>query len=131
VPLSFTRVFPTAFVAAAVIAILYRYWLIAPVLHYLNVNQWRLIAIVVAAASGCVLSLFRLPMLPLASASLAGLLVGGTYAAWQAPSDARMSVIAAVGSHLQSFWREVTLLTVIITLSALCCARVTTRRPSP
>jgi len=69
-------------VAAAPISILYRYRLITPVLKYLNINQWRLIAVVVAAASGWVFFRLKLPVLVLACGSMAGLLVGGTWAAW-------------------------------------------------
>jgi hypothetical protein len=116
-----------ACVAAAVIAILYRYWLIAPVLHYLTINQWRLAAIGVAVTCGFTFSLFKIPMPALPAASLAGLLIGGTFAAWRAPHDIPMSAITAINSHLQSFWREVALLTGVITLSAWCVTRLTKR----
>jgi len=49
-------------------------WLITPVLKYLSINQWRLIAFVVAAASGWVFFRLKLPVLALACGSMAGLL---------------------------------------------------------
>lgn len=111
-------------VAALLNAVLYRYWLVAPVLQFLSVRKWYLVAMVVAAATGCVMSLLRLPTLAVMSASAAGLLLGGTWAVWQAPNDIRISVIGAFESHLESFWRQIIILTVIATVSGLCFARL-------
>ncbi len=112
-------------------AVLYRYWLVTPVLQYLSFRKWYLVAIVVAAATGCVMSLWRLPTLALVCASVAGLLSGGTWAAWQAPNDVPISVSGAFESHLESFWRQIIILTVTVTVSGFCCARfVKGRSPS-
>ena len=112
--------------AAAPIAILYQYWLVAPVLQYVSIGRWRFLAIVVAAACGAVLSL-RLPILALACGSMAGLLLGGTWAGWQAPNDVPIAVGAAFASHLESFWREVIMLAVAATVGGFSCARFTKR----
>jgi hypothetical protein len=112
------------------IAVLYRYWLVTPVLQYLSIRKWCLVAIVVAAATGCVMSLLRLPTLALVCASVAGLLLGGTWAAWQAPNDVPVSVSGAFESHLESFWRLILILTATTTISGLCCARFLRSRSS-
>jgi hypothetical protein len=101
-------------VAALLIAVLYRYWLVTPVLQYLNISKWYLVAIIVAAATGCVMSLLRLPTLALVCASLAGLLLGGTWVAWQAPNDVPISVSGAFESHLEPFWRQIIILTSLL-----------------
>jgi len=108
--------------AAAPIAILYRYWLVAPVLQYVSIGRWRFFAIVVAAACGGVWALVRLPVVALACGSLLGLLSGGTWAAWQAPHDVPMSVSTAFASHLEPLWRTVLMLTVTATVSGFCCS---------
>ena len=108
--------------AAAPIAILYRYWLVAPVLQYVSIGQWRFLAIVVAAACGCAWTLLRLPVLALACGWMVGLLVGGAWAAWQAPTDVPVSINTAFVSHLESLWRTVVTLTVTATVSGFCCS---------
>ena len=114
-------------VTTALVAILYRYWLVTPVLQYVSIGRWRIFAVVVAIACGGVLSLLRLPVLALACGSIAGLLLGGTWAAWQAPNDVPVSVGAAFASHLGSFWREVIILTVVASIGAFCSARLKKR----
>lgn len=119
-------------VIALLIAVLYRYWLVTPMLQHLSIGKWRLIAIVVAAGIGCVMSLLRLPTLNLVCASVAGLLLGGTWAAWQAPNDVPISVSGAFASHLESFWRQIVILTVATAVGGFCCARlVKNHRPTP
>jgi hypothetical protein len=119
-------------VIALLIAVLYRCWLVTPVLQYLSIGKWRLVAIVVAAGIGCVMSLLRLPTLTLVCASVAGLLLGGTWVAWQAPNDVPISVSGAFASHLESFWRQIIILTVATTLGGFCRARlVKNHRPTP
>jgi hypothetical protein len=119
-------------VIALLIAVLYRYWLVTPVLQYLSIGKWRLVAIVVAAGIGCVMSLLRLPTLTLVYASVAGLLLGGTWAAWQVPKDVPISVSGAFASHLESFWRQIIILTVATTVGGFCCSRlVKNHRPTP
>jgi hypothetical protein len=118
-------------VVALLLAVLYRYWLVTPVLQYLSIGKWYLVAIVVAAATGCVMSLLRLPTSALACASVAGLLLGGTWAAWHAPNDVPISVSGAFESHLESFWRQIIVLTVTVIVGGICCARlVRDRSPS-
>jgi len=109
-------------VIALLIAVLYRYWLVIPVLQYFSIGRWYLVALLVAAATGCVMSLLRLPTLALVCASVAGLLLGGTWAAWQAPTDVPISMSGAFVSHLGSFWRQIIILT-IATVGGSCCAR--------
>lgn len=115
----------TSVVMTALVAILYRYWLVSPVLQYVTIGQWHIIAIVVATACGGVFSLLRLPAMTVMCDSLIGLLLGGTWAAWQAPNDVRVSIVGAFSSHLESFWREVIVLTVAASIGAFCCARLT------
>ena len=114
----------TTSITVATIAILYRYWLVAPVLRYLNLSGWRLVAIAAAAAIGCALSRLRFSALALVCASMAGLLLGGTWAAWQAPNDVPVSIIAAFTAYLESFWREVIVLTAASTIAGSCFARI-------
>src|SRR4030081_798859 len=111
-------------VVALLIAVLYRYWLVTPVLQYLSIGKWYVVAILVAAATGCVMSLLRLPTLALVCASVAGLLLGGTWAAWHFPSDVPISGSGGLGSHLESFWRSVIIFAFSITASGFCCARL-------
>lgn len=115
-------------VVALLIAVLYRYWLVAPVLQFLTIRQWHAVALGVAAATGCVMSLLRLPTLAVMSASVAGLVLGGTWTAWRAPNDIRVSVSYAFESHLESFWHQIIILTVTTTVGGLCCARFVRRR---
>lgn len=117
--------------AAAAIAVLYRYWLVAPVLQYVSIGRWRFLAIVVVAGCGGVLALLRVPIVAVACGTMAGLLIGGTWAAWQVPHDLPMSVSHAFLSHLEPFWRTVILLTVVATVSGFCCSRFARRRVGP
>ncbi len=112
------------------IAILYRYWLVTPVLQYLSIRKWYLVAIAVAAAIGGVMSLLRVPTLALVYASGVGLLLGGTLAAWQAPNDVPISVSGAFASHLSSFWRQILILTASSSIGGFCSARFLTRAGS-
>jgi hypothetical protein len=50
---------------ALAIAILYRCWLLAPVLHYLTIGKWYLIAIAAAVATGLIMSFLRFSTLAL------------------------------------------------------------------
>ena len=54
-----------AFIATAIFAVLYKQWLTTPVLQYVSIGRWRLLAVVVAAACGGVLSLLRFSTLAL------------------------------------------------------------------
>lgn len=109
--------------AAAAIAILYRYWLVAPVLQHVSIGRWRFLAIVVVAGCGGALALLKVPIVAVACGTVVGLLIGGTWAAWQVPHDLPMSVGHAFLSHLEPLWPTVLLLTVVATASGLCCSR--------
>jgi hypothetical protein len=82
--------------------------LVYPILHYLSLGQWRLIAVFAAVTIG---------------ASAVGLLSGGTCAALFFPTDVRVTEFSALMSHLESFWREVIILNIVIVLSALLVSR--------
>jgi hypothetical protein len=110
-------------VVALLIAVLYRYWLVTPVLQYLSIGKRYLVGIAVAVATGSVMSLLRLPTPAFVYASVAGLLLGGTWAAWQAPNDVPISVSGAFESHLESFWRQIILMILTITAGGICGAR--------
>jgi hypothetical protein len=116
-------------VVALVMAALYRCWLVTPVLKYLSIGKWYVVAIVVAAASGCVTSLLRLPTLALVCASLAGLLLGGTCAEWQTRTDLPMSVNDAFRLYLESCWRQLMIMSSTVTVGGICCARFLRDRP--
>jgi hypothetical protein len=117
-----------AFIAALIFAVPYMYWLTTPLLQYVSVGRWRLFAIVVAAGSGGALSLLRVSVAALSCGAFAGLLIGGTLAAWKAPNDVAISDFGAFASHLESFWREVLILTFAAALAALCCNYLRKRR---
>ncbi len=104
-----------AIILAGLISILYRYWLVYPILHYLSLDQWRCAAILVAAVIGATCSLVRLPIRAVVAAMVAGLLSGGTCAVSFFPTDARVTVFSALTSHLESFWRKVMILTIVTT----------------
>jgi hypothetical protein len=93
------------------------------VLQYLSIGRWTLVAIVVAGVAGGVMSLLRIPMLVLLGASVAGLLLGGTWAAWRFPNDVPISVAGGFESHLESLWRQVLILMGTFTVSGFCCPR--------
>jgi hypothetical protein len=70
------------------------------------------------------MSLLRLPTPALVCAPVAGLLLGGTWVVWRATSDVPISVSAAFESHLESFWRQMTIMTFTITVGGICGARI-------
>ncbi len=117
-----------ASIAAAIFAVLYRYWLTTPVLQYVSIGRWRLFAIVVATACGSALSLLRVSRSALSCGAMAGLLLGGTWAERKFPNDVAISVYAAFASHLESFWHETLMLTFAATLAGFCCAHFAKRR---
>src|SRR5262249_21378437 len=113
--------------AAAILAVLYRYWLVTPALRYISLGRWRLFAVAVAAACGGVLSLLRVSISALSVGAMFGLLLGGTWAAWKFPTDVTISVWGAFASHLESFWRETLMLTFTATLAGFCCPYIAKR----
>jgi len=117
-----------ALITAAIFAVLYKHWLTTPVLQYVSVAQWRWLARVVAAACAGVLSLLRFFAIALSCGAVAGLLLGGTWAAWTAPHDVTISVYHAFASHLESLWREVVRLAFATTVTAFSCAYLVKRR---
>jgi hypothetical protein len=119
-------------ICALLVAVLHRYWLVTPVLHYVSIGRWRLVAMLVAFAIGCVMSMLRLPIVALVGACIAGLFLGGTWAEWQAPSDVPIAITDAFASYLESFWGQLILLTVVTALGGLCGDRlVKNNRPTP
>jgi hypothetical protein len=60
------REFTVVLAVGAAIAILYRYWLLAPVLKYLTAVQWWLVAILVAMLIGVASAILRLRLYILA-----------------------------------------------------------------
>ena len=117
-----------ALIAAAIFAVLYKYWLTAPVLQHGSIARWRLLAVVVAAACGAAMSLLRFSVLALSCGALTGLLLGGTWAAWTAPNDVAISVAHAFASHLESLWREVLRLSFTTTLTVFLVGYPSKRR---
>lgn len=121
--------FTFALIVAALISILYRYWLICPILRCLSLGPWRLVAVFVAVTIGSASSLLGLPVRALLVAVVAGLLLGGTWAFFLVATDVRVTFRSAGISHLESFWREVIVFTIVIVLSSLFVSRF--RRPRP
>jgi hypothetical protein len=116
---------------AIAIAVLYRYWLVTPVLEYLSIHEWFLLGVAVAVAIGCVMSLLRFSTLAQISASVIGLLLGGTWAGRQTPSDVAKSVSCAFESHLEVFWRPMLVLILAIAVGQFWCTRfLRTRTPT-
>jgi hypothetical protein len=113
-----------ALIAAAIFAVLYKYWLTTPVLQYISITRWRLLAVVIAAACGAAMSLLRFSALALSCGALTGLLLGGMWSAWTAPNDVAISVAHAFASHLESLWREVLRLAFATTLTAFLCGHL-------
>ena len=106
---------------AALFATLYKYWLTAPVLQFVSIGHWRVLAILVAMACGATLSLMGVATPTLSCGVAFGLLAAGTVAAWTAPNDVAVSLHGAFANHLESFWREILILIAAATLAALCC----------
>lgn len=117
-----------ALIATAIFAVLYKYWLTTPVLQYMSIGRWRLIAVVIAAACAGGLSLLRFSTAALSCGAMTGLLLGGTWAAWTAPIDAAVSISHAFASHLESMWREVLRLGFATTLTAFLFGYIEKRR---
>jgi hypothetical protein len=116
-----------ALLAVSSLAVVYRYWLVVPVLHRISVVEWRFIAILVALAIGVGFSRLRLFVWTLMLASAIGLFVGGTWAAWAAPNDARISLLDAFASHVQTCWPDTTMWVVAIVAGGLITGRVLNR----
>jgi len=117
-----------ASIAAALFVVPYEYWLTTPVLQFVSIGRWRLLAILVAAACGAALSLLRVSTPALSCGAMAGFMIGGTLATLKAPNDVAISLYGAFASHLESFWREILVLTTAATLAALCCDYLRKRR---
>ena len=107
-----------ALIAAAIFAVLYKYWLTTPVLQYVSIGRWRLLAVVIAAAVGGALSLLRFSPLALSCGAIVGLVLGGTWAAYAVPIEGPVLFSRAFASHLESLWREVLRLAFATALTA-------------
>jgi hypothetical protein len=117
-----------AFIAAAIFAVLYTYWLTTPALRYVTIGRWRLFAMMVATVCGGALSLLRVSTPALSCGAMAGLLSGGTWATLRFPDDVAISAYGAFASHLELFWRETLVLTFAVTLAGFCCSYFVERR---
>lgn len=121
-PLSYKREVIFVSILAAFIAILYRYWLILPVLEYLTIGQWRLVALLIAATIGVLMSRLKLSLLAVVCSSTVGLLLGGTWAA-HFGEDIPISVAFAFASSM-TFWRDEIVLIVASLIGWYCTARL-------
>lgn len=108
-------------IAAAIFAVLYKYWLTIQVLQYFSISRWRLLAVVIAAVCGGALSLLRFSTTVVSVGVIGGLLLGGTWAAWTAPHDVTISASYAFTSHLELLWREVVRLSFAAILTSRLC----------
>ena len=110
--------------AATLSAILYRYWLITPVLNHLSLAQWRAVAIGVAALVGSLWGLSKWNISTLACGSMVGLLAGGT---WTALPISHGSIVDAFESNLESFGRDMIILTTAVALGGHYITRFSRR----
>ena len=117
-----------ASVAAIIVAILYRYWLITPVLEYLSLNDWRAVASAVSLALGIGWGLCRWNIPTLLIGFVLGTLIGGTWAHAEVPNDVEVSVARAVASHLESFWIDIIILTVTVSIGVFGTTHFRERR---
>lgn len=102
------------------IGVLYRYWLIYPILQHLTIAQWRLLATVIVAMIGAISAVLRLGTLTFTPIVAVGLLAGGTWASMSAPHDIRTTLAMDFMSHLEALWGDVLRLIVVGTLSNFC-----------
>ena len=121
------REFVLALLLLVATSILYRYWLVFPILQYLSLWQWRTVAIVVAVILGALSSLIGLRTQVAATAITLGLLLGGTWTAYSTQHDVRTSLPLEFMSHLRAFWREVLVLLASAVISQLCGGLVLSR----
>jgi len=117
-------------IAAMLSGILYRYWLITPVLEYVTFNEWRAVAILVTLVVGGAWPLFKWNVSTLVVGFLVGILVSGAWLAWRAQDALPASLGFALQSHLESFWPDVIMLTVVVMLGGYCSARLVSSRAS-
>lgn len=108
-----------AFLGAAVIGVLYRYWLTAPILGRLSVTQWHVIAFGVAVVIGVALVRVGLNLALIACSSVIGLVLGGIWAALVAPNDVTIPISTELSNafkHSFTLWWQIAILTVAVTL---------------
>ena len=117
-------------IAATLSAVLYRYWLITPVLEYVTFNEWRVVAVLVTLVIGGVWPLFKWNVSTLVVGFIAGILVSGAWLEWRLQDVLPTSVGSAFQSHLESYWPDVIMLAVAVMLGGYCSARLTNSRTS-
>jgi uncharacterized membrane protein len=105
--------------AAILSALLFRYWLIMPVLQYLNENQWRVVGLGVVAIAGGIWAFFQWNILLLLVGAVIGVLTGGTWAELQFSHG---SWGAAFESNFDALSGDMLLYVLVMTLSG-CGAR--------
>jgi hypothetical protein len=113
---------------AAVTAVLYWSWLVVPVLGFLAENESRAVGFCAAIVAGALIGLWSLDSFPAALATIIGLLFCGTWAELLIPTDVPISFITAATAHIKSFWLDVILVTLLVTINASSSARVAKRR---
>ena len=91
---------------AAATAILYRYWLLAPVLRFVSSASWWGIGIVSAALLGALFSWLALRLWISIPVAAGGLLSGGTWAVYATPNDIKASIAGAFWEQLQIAWKS-------------------------
>ena len=115
------------FARASILAIasgaLYWRWLTTPVLDYWSLNEWRAVAIVLAACLGAIGGLRKLSLASIGCGVALGMIACGTWLDWY-HNDVRISVGYALRSHLGMFWREVSMLALAAVAGGLCTARL-------
>ena len=101
-----------ATILAVFTAVLYRYWLIFPILQYLAITRWRLVALLVAVILGSLAALLRIRTYFCGGAVLTALLFGGALTFLFLPvHDVRTTFFEQFVSHFSSLWRDVMFIT--------------------
>lgn len=128
-PESLARELILTTILAILVGVLYRCWLIYPILQLLTIGQWRLVALLVAVALGMLSALLRIRTYVWTVAVLVALLFGGALTALFLPiHDVRTTFSEQFVSHFNSFWRELAVLTAAATASNLGSTHVLRRR---
>jgi hypothetical protein len=117
-----TRDVSRVLLAGVLTATLYRFWLTTPVLEHLSQNQWRAIAISVAAIAGISSSLAKWNLSTLVIGSMAGLLVSGT---WVALPVSHGRVGNAFRANLELLGFDMSAFIVAAVLGWYCISRLT------
>lgn len=121
--MNLARGFARVSTTAAISAVLYWLWLTTPVLDYWSRTEWCAVAMVIAVGLGAIGALRKWNIAGMAGGAASGMLMSGTWLGWRY-TDVSTSLVYALKSHLEGFWHEISLLTIVAAAGALCTARL-------